>query len=135
MTKYPKTVATLLWIDDKVALAKRLKTKTFSGYYESTGGKVEDTDRSIVVAAQREIIEETGITIPTWELTLIDCIINCPTTLKCFLFAWNARSRLGLSQFKNIEKSKRTHWKLYTVEEARQLKLMPGLKENLILPT
>jgi 8-oxo-dGTP pyrophosphatase MutT (NUDIX family) len=134
MNKYLKTVATMLWLGDNIILARRLKTKTFSGYFESTGGKIEESDHSIVNAAQREIFEETNVFIPTFELQLIDCIIDDPSTFKCFLFTWKGNFNFSFSRFKRTEKKKRSEWGLYTLKEASQLQLMPGLKENLIIP-
>lgn len=136
MKKYLKTVACLMFFGEKVMLAKRLLTHTFPGFYECVGGKIDNTDKSITFAIQRELLEEAGCYIPSWNLNIIDCIITDPTTDKCFIFNWRTHYQ-GDFQFliKNKERNKRTSWQLYTIEEARALNnLMPGLRENLVLP-
>lgn len=124
---YPKTVACVIWIRGKVLLSQRKDTKTFSGYWESTGGKVE-INESLTQAAIREIREETGLNIMHHELYIKDCIINDPTTEKCFLFEAILNHHI-FSDVQNTESQKRSKWKLFTSDEALKLNLMPGLKE------
>ncbi len=127
--KYPRTVACIMWFGDKVMLAQRKNTDTFSGYWEVAGGKVEP-DETIEDGIKREIVEEMKIVPISKWLTIKDCITDDPTTDKCFIFAmW-----LPDFMFKSVhnpEPDKRTPWKLFTREEAKKLKLMPGLLEHL----
>lgn len=122
----------MLWFGERLMLAKRLDTKTFSGFYEAVGGKVEEGE-TISRAIQREIREEAGIFVPIYELESVDCITDDPTTEKCFIFR-RATYPNNFSDVTHRERRKRTPWKLYTIEEALKLKLMPGLKENMSIP-
>lgn len=128
---YPRTVATIIWFGERVMLAQRLDTHTFSGYWESTGGKIDDTDQSIAKAAAREILEECGLYVPDYYLELADCILDDPTTDKCFIFRY-CTHEINFQDAKNKERRKRTPWQLFTPEEAMKLKLMPGLSENIL---
>ena len=129
MKKYPKTVATIVYFGDKIALAKRLNTHTYSGYWEVPGGKVDPTDENIQKAASREIQEEMNYFVHWTELELVDCAAD-ESTDYCFIFKhWTASP--NFHDVGNKERNKRTHWKLFTKEEALKLDLMPGIKENL----
>jgi 8-oxo-dGTP pyrophosphatase MutT (NUDIX family) len=128
MKKYPRTVACVMWFGDKVALAQRRKTKTFSGYWQVSGGKMEKGE-SLIEGIQREIKEEMNLFVPYWELEIADVIITDPSTEKCFLFERRVVGEV-FKNVKNLEPKKCSPWKLFTITEALALEnLMPGLKE------
>jgi 8-oxo-dGTP pyrophosphatase MutT (NUDIX family) len=110
-------------------LAQRTNTDTFSGYWEAVGGKLEKGE-AVVSGMIREMREETGVYIPAVLYDLKDCIINDPTTDKCFLFEVKL-PEWWWPKFTNPEPDKRTSWKLFTKCGARKLNLMPGLKAHL----
>ena len=128
MKKYPKTVATAVWIGRHLLLAKRKDTKTFSGYWEFPGGKVDKGEYDIAEAACREIKEETGLEVEPDQLTLVDGILGDPSTDCCFLFeAWlSGNEELNLG---NPEPHKRDKWELVGPKKALNRKLMPGLRK------
>ena len=55
-----RVVAGLIAQDEKILLARRLLNKSFAGYWEIPGGKVEENE-SDEDAIQRELSEELGI--------------------------------------------------------------------------
>ena len=58
--KYKNVVACVLKKNDKILITSRPETKSFSGFFEFPGGKVEK-DECLIEALEREINEELGI--------------------------------------------------------------------------
>jgi 8-oxo-dGTP pyrophosphatase MutT (NUDIX family) len=123
---YPRTVVCVVWFGGILLLCERLKTRTFKNHWQAAGGKIEKNE-SIVNAAIREVYEEMGIVLNPQELTLIDCIINDPTTEKCFLF----EACLPFPRVANVQNKESKHgpWTPFKLSSAIKLKLCPGLKE------
>jgi 8-oxo-dGTP pyrophosphatase MutT (NUDIX family) len=127
MKPYPKTVVCVIWIGDKILLCQRLKNDCFKGGWQATGGKVDEGE-TFEQAAIREAYEECGVEIPQYLLQVSDCITNDPTTKKCFLFEAFLPERYA-KLVKRTEPKKHGPWKLFSIEEAQKLKLLPGLTE------
>ena len=60
--KYINVVACVFKKNDKVLIASRPKMKTFSGFFEFPGGKVEKGEY-LIEALDREIFEELGVSL------------------------------------------------------------------------
>ena len=60
--KYIDVVACVLKKNEKILIASRPEKKTFSGFFEFPGGKV-DKKEFLIEALDREIFEELGISI------------------------------------------------------------------------
>ena len=60
--KYINVVACVFKKNDKVLIASRPKMKTFSGFFEFPGDKVEEREY-LIEALDREIFEELGISL------------------------------------------------------------------------
>ena len=57
-------------LTEKIWISKRInKNKEFYGHYQTPGGHVEKSDVSAKHAAQREVLEETGIHLKLKDLT------------------------------------------------------------------
>ena len=65
--KYINVVACVLKRNDKVLIASRPKMKTFSGFFEFPGGKVEKGEY-LIEALGREIFEELGVNLDFNEI-------------------------------------------------------------------
>jgi 8-oxo-dGTP pyrophosphatase MutT (NUDIX family) len=123
--KFPRTVVCVIWIGNKILLCQRLKEDRFKGGWQATGGKVEDWE-TFEQAAIREAEEECGIEIPQYMLSVAECIEDDPSTDKCFLFESFLPPRYA-RLVKRTEPNKHGPWKLFTVAQAKKLKLLPGL--------
>jgi ADP-ribose pyrophosphatase len=67
MLKRPDTVSVICVVDDKILLLDDEQPHT--GLRQSfPGGRVDDTDESILAAAQREVLEETGYAFSNWRI-------------------------------------------------------------------
>lgn len=132
MKKYPLTVCTIVWLGDEVLMSQRLNTEEFKGYWQCPGGKVDPTDDSIAYAASREVKEETNLFAYAWNLSVIDCIFEDPSSDKHFIFNWGTHP----AQWNNVinkEIKKASGWKRFKPAEALKLPfLMPGLRKNLM---
>lgn len=62
----PRTMC-LVFYGKKILLIRASKEKEFSGYFDPPGGHVEKGE-SIIDTAEREILEETGITVSSTKL-------------------------------------------------------------------
>lgn len=67
MAKIIEVVAGALVRDNKVLLASRPSSKSYTGFYEFPGGKIEPGE-SASVALVRELKEELGITVKLTDL-------------------------------------------------------------------
>lgn len=123
---YRKVVHLALWFDNKIALAKVIKQSHHQGYWSDAGGKVEEFEH-IEQALHRETREETGLDISQLGARLIDCFIYERRKIKTFLFELHLPS-WWIPYLKHTEPHKQGPWKLFTLEQALQLKLMPSVK-------
>jgi len=57
--------------NSQVVLVEKLKPEWFRGMWNGVGGKIKDDSESPEQAMKREFLEETGVEILGWELTLI----------------------------------------------------------------
>ena len=108
-----------------IYLSLRKNTETWNDCYAFAGGRVDFDDPSPKFAAHREIFEETELYIPTYRFQLI----------------WEGSTEtaepehiymIELTEFEipqNTEPDKHDPWKLYTIEEARKLKVIPLMLE------
>jgi 8-oxo-dGTP pyrophosphatase MutT (NUDIX family) len=122
-----KSAVISVWFGDKIMLTQR-KGENFKGKYAVVGGKVEKDER-IIKAAQRELLEETGLYFIDTQIHLLDCYDH--ERWKCFLFETFSEDYL-FSHVKNKEPKKHTPWKLYSIEEALKLDLMPAIRDYLL---
>ena len=65
--KYINVVACVLKKNKKILIASRPKMKTFSGFFEFPGGKVEKGEY-LIEALDREIFEELGVSLDFNEI-------------------------------------------------------------------
>ncbi len=114
----------------QIMLARRLKPcKTFVDYYAAPGGSVEK-DECIILAAQREMREETGMYRSTADFRLTGSYLE--KTFTCYTFELNLSS-YDFSQIRNVEPNKHTDWELFNIDEALALpKLMPAIEQILL---
>ncbi len=81
--------------DQEILIAKRPKLKSFGGYWEFPGGKIEQ-DETPFAALKRELAEEIGIKVitarPYHQLSY-----NYPTKTVVLNF-WQVQEFLGLTQ-------------------------------------
>ena len=125
-----KAAALLVWWDGKVMLTQRRKTPYFSGYWAAVGGSVEPNE-FVEEAIRREMMEETGVFIPNYDIHLIDCYQE--DDFKCFFFEAQMPP-YRFKDIKNTEPKKHSPWQLFTIEEALKLpKLMPAIRELLLI--
>ena len=126
---YRKVVHAAMWFDKKILLAQILKDSYHKGYWTDPGGKVNKREL-IQDALTRELKEETDMFIPSFEFRLVDCFVYPERRIKSFLYVIN----LGYYRFweiKNTEPKKQSEWKLFTLEEALKLKLLPSVRSYL----
>ena len=70
MLKRPDTTAVICVVDGKILVLDEEQPN--SGKRQSfPGGRVEPNDESIVAAAQREVLEETGYSFQNWKLVKV----------------------------------------------------------------
>lgn len=125
---YRKICHILIFFGDKVALAKRLKEGTFHfGFYSDAGGKVEKGE-TLLQAARRETIEETGLELHPEYFEILDSFLYHERKLKTFLFQVKLPEN-WFNNMANTEPLKQENWELFTVDDALKLdKLMPSVK-------
>jgi len=123
-----KSVAVFMWFGDKLMLSER-KT-TYKGMWAAAGGSVEPSDITLTNAAQREVLEETGHYGHINDFVIVDSYDH--DGWRCFLFEYKAYGENGFRDIKNKEPKKHGPWKLFTVEEALALNLMPAIREYLV---
>jgi 8-oxo-dGTP pyrophosphatase MutT (NUDIX family) len=102
------------------------------GKYACPGGMVEPTDESDVLAIQREVLEETGIHIADLSRFKRSIVSHHPGG-KSDITQWFV---LELTYWwretpHTTEPTKHGEWKLYTIEEAKNLPLMVSTNEVL----
>jgi len=119
-------IGIILYRGNKIALSERLSSVEFAGQIQGPGGKVDDTDSTLEQAAQRELIEETGIAVDRCRFHYITSV-NQDSYAVAF-FKLNVST---IEEPRNMEPHKHADWKWYTVEEALQLNLMSGLRAAL----
>ncbi|MFN8016113.1 MAG: NUDIX hydrolase [Acidimicrobiia bacterium] len=57
-------VSAVICAEDKVLVVRRAKEDTYPGLWEFPGGGVDEIGESVVQALRREVLEETGISLP-----------------------------------------------------------------------
>lgn len=90
MLRRPDTTAAICIVDDKIIVLddeqpNRGTLKSFPG------GRVDDTDESLVVAAQREVLEETGYEFDNWRLVEVEQPADKIEWFVHVFIAWNGR--------------------------------------------
>jgi ADP-ribose pyrophosphatase YjhB (NUDIX family) len=71
MLRRPDTLQVLAVNDGKIAVVK--DEQPHSGpHYKLPGGRLDDTDKSWLAAAQRELREETGLAMSNWKLINVE---------------------------------------------------------------
>ncbi len=123
---YTKIVHASLWFGDRIALAERVKDDYHKGFWSDAGGKVEKGE-SLLQAVRREVIEETDLHIRPSYFKLIDCFIYPKRELKTFLFEVRIAEEM-INYIKCLEPTKQSFWRLFTIEQALKLKLMPSVR-------
>ena len=130
-----KAVAILLWFQfnehyaPRILLTRRKRACSgFVGYHAVPGGAVDDNE-FISRAIQRELREETELNLLPIDYELIECIEE--GEWQCFFYE-TTLSEYRFDEIKNVEPSKHTPWKLYTIEEALKLKLIPSIRQILL---
>jgi 8-oxo-dGTP pyrophosphatase MutT (NUDIX family) len=103
-----------------------------TGKYACPGGMIDSTDISDVHAIQREVLEETGINITDLSRFKRSITSHHPGG-KSDITQWFV---LQLDYWwketpQNTEPNKHSDWKLYTIEEAKNLPLMMSTHEVL----
>lgn len=130
-----KATAVMMWfrLNDEYAprimlTRRKAPCRSFVGKYAVAGGSVEK-DECAILAAKRELLEETGMTRQMYDFKLIDCLVE--NEFKCFYFEVNLSQYL-FKDIKNTEPHKHEPWKLYTIEKALALPLIPPLRGILL---
>jgi 8-oxo-dGTP pyrophosphatase MutT (NUDIX family) len=126
MKKYQNCVAVMLVKNGKACLSKRLKVTTYTGKYQFPGGQVEPGE-DILLAAQRELREETGLDIS------LDRFIEGGEdadefTEKLIYYIVKLEDN---EEPRQTEPDKSGPWQWYTPEEALKLPLVPS-RENFL---
>jgi 8-oxo-dGTP pyrophosphatase MutT (NUDIX family) len=122
--KIPLTVAAALTRNGKVLLSQRKNARNFDGYYQFVGGKAEKGERAWE-AVQREVLEETGLTLGLEVFTLYRIETGDPSCDECHIFVVELPDA---QEPKTIELEKQTPWEWIDWRTAITLKLMPGMQ-------
>lgn len=115
-------VGLLLVVDNKILLGKRLDGRCI-GEYDTPGGKVNDNELPLD-AIDRELLEETNLKvndIPEYFTTFENDVVKV-------LYYW-CESCIG--ELNNLEPNKHESWNWYSLEDARKLNLIAGVRELL----
>jgi 8-oxo-dGTP pyrophosphatase MutT (NUDIX family) len=70
MVRRPDTVAVICIVDDKLVVLDEVQPHR-GARRNFPGGRVDETDESIIAAAQREVHEETGYRFENWRLVKV----------------------------------------------------------------
>lgn len=129
MFNYQNCAFCLIWCGKKILLSERKKKGRFQGFFAAVGGKI-DTGEDITQGLCREIYEETGAYIYNGSMKIIDCYILPEVKQKAFVFE-SFQNPTFYHNVSNVEPHKHGEWKLYSIQEALNLKLMPYLRDYL----
>lgn len=123
---YIKIVHALMWHDSKILLSKRLKKGYHQNFWSDAGGKKEKYE-TLFEAVEREVFEETNVTLDAIDFTLVDCFIYPDRELKTFLFEVYLTD-YEVESLENVKPHKHSDWQWFTIKEALKLKLMPSVR-------
>ncbi len=131
--KYINVVACVLKKNERVLITSRPKLKTFSGFFEFPGGKVQEGEY-LIEALDREIYEELGVSLDFNEIYYLNNykILNHNISLHFFLC---------LKWFGKIESKEKQILKWISPKELNNYNLLKSNSDfvsflnNLIFPT
>ena len=131
--KYINVVACVLKKNERVLIASRPKLKTFSGFFEFPGGKVQEGEY-LIESLDREIYEELGVSLDFKEIYYLNNykILNHNISLHFFLC---------LKWFGKIESKEKQILKWISPKELNNYNLLKSNSDfvsflnNLIFPT
>ena len=128
----PPCVTTALHYKGEVWLSLRVGNLRFNNFWQCAGGKVEDGENPLV-AAKREVYEETGLNISPDRFVFIKDIVNHPSTICCSIYYVqlnNGETPINM-EAKTQYFPKCSDWHLFSFKEAKELRLMPSLESVL----
>lgn len=124
--KYTEAVAVVMRNPQGlIYLSIRKNTETWKDCFAFAGGRIDPDDFSSKYAAHREVYEETGLFIGTTRLIPL---WNGSTETANYEYIYLLELRDDEIPL-NMEPSKHGNWELYTIEEARKMKIIPVMLE------
>jgi 8-oxo-dGTP diphosphatase len=122
-TELPKFVAIIVTRGEQVLVSLRLKAKKLVGYWQFPGGAIEYREAALL-AAKRELREETGLDLPMRRFVRLD---KDPRTDQYDYIGHIFMVELQPGEEPiNPEPEKHTDWKWVTKDEALGIGLIPG---------
>ena len=124
---YSEGVSVILYYLGRFCVSKRRETLTYAGIWQFPGGHVE-AGETAMMAARRELIEETGLEVSGTRLVLLGRILITRADGGKY---WGNRYGLEvmeLEEVKNTEPEKHEDWKWVTPAELNKLKMIPKTK-------
>jgi 8-oxo-dGTP pyrophosphatase MutT (NUDIX family) len=127
--KLLRTACVILLDDKHVWLSERSNTRTFHGYWQAPGGEV-NKEEPVLAGAVRELFEETGLTIHKSRLIYEGVIENDPSCYHCWVYSLSLKID-ERPEIKEADKITKEGWRRFTLTEALDLQLMPGMDKIL----
>lgn len=120
--KQPIGACIIVFKNNAILLGKR-KNAYLAGSYGMPGGRVE-LGESLVTTAERELLEETGLTAK--ELTYIGCVREFQGEKDFIHFAYICKDFIG--ELTLVEPDKCEGWEWIHLDELQTIDILPGHK-------
>lgn len=123
---YPK-IGKPIWLSQRLGSYE-------NGKYACPGGMVDDTDPSDVHAVQREVLEETGIHIhdlSRFKRSVVSQHLGGKSDVTQWFVLQLSKENWVKETPQDTEPHKHGPWRLYSIEDAKNLPLMVSTREVL----
>lgn len=121
MLKRPDTVLVIPIIDDKILIAQELQPNYPIRLTRLLGGRHDHADETELQAAQRELLEETGLTFSDWRILNVT---QPNRKIDQFVYTFVAKSKLS-EEDKNLDNGEQITTKLVSLKELKTIATSP----------
>lgn len=107
-------------------LSQRLAEGHRKGYWQFPGGKIDDSDAHTLMAAQRELLEETGLSIPAPRFQRLTSTDAIHPSRGAYTTHWYLVQLSDTEVPQRTEPLENTDWYLLTTAEVALRQCLPG---------